>query len=65
MNNMDILAEGLSVDQACAVAGFGRTSLYEAIASGKLISRRLGKRRLILRSDLMKFLSELPIEVCV
>jgi excisionase family DNA binding protein len=58
----DIQVEGLSMEEACFVAGFGRTSLYEAIASGKLIARKMGKRRIILRSDLMKFLSDLPIE---
>jgi excisionase family DNA binding protein len=52
--------EGLSVAEACAIAGIGRSKLYEAIASGRLTARKLGKRTLILRDDLRKFLQALP-----
>jgi excisionase family DNA binding protein len=53
--------EGLSVFEACAVAGIGRTKLYEAIATGDLVARKFGKRRIILRDDLRQFLEGLPI----
>ena len=53
--------EGLSVLEACAVAGLGRTKLYQAIADGSLRARKYGKRRIILRDDLRQFLSDLPI----
>ena len=55
-----IAREGLSIAEACAVAGIGRTKLYQAIADGTLLARKLGKRTIILRTDLRAFLSSLP-----
>jgi excisionase family DNA binding protein len=52
--------EGLSIPEACAVAGIGRTKIYEAISKGHLIARKFGKRRIILRDDLLRFLTALP-----
>jgi excisionase family DNA binding protein len=59
-NSTAIQREGLSIAEACAVAGIGRTKLYEAIADGRLQARKLGKRTLILRDDLRQFLAALP-----
>jgi excisionase family DNA binding protein len=59
----DLQREGLSVPQACEVAGLGRTKIYEAIAAGDLKARKYGKRRIILRDDLRTFLSGLPAAV--
>ena len=53
--------EGLSIVEASAVAGIGRTKLYQAIADGSLIARKYGKRRIILRDDLRTFLAGLPV----
>jgi excisionase family DNA binding protein len=62
MNTTDEFArEGLSIAEACAIAGIGRTKLYQAIAEGNLIARKFGKRRIILRDDLRTFLSRLPV----
>jgi excisionase family DNA binding protein len=55
-----IAREGLSIAEACAVAGIGRTKLYQAIADGTLLARKLGKRTIILRADLRAFLASLP-----
>jgi excisionase family DNA binding protein len=52
--------QGLTVAEASHVAGIGRTKLYEAMADGRLKARKMGKRRLILRDDLRKFLQALP-----
>ena len=52
--------QGLSVSEACAVAGIGKTKLYEAISAGQLEARKYGKRTLILRDDLRRFLTSLP-----
>ena len=52
--------EGLSISEACAMAGIGRTKVYEAIASGRLKARKCGTRTLILRDDLRRFLNSLP-----
>ena len=56
-----IQREGLSVAEACVVAGIGRTKIYEAISDGSLKARKFGKRTIILRSDLQSFLSGLPV----
>lgn len=63
MNNTehDIQPEGLSVTEVCRVAGIGRTKIYEAIADGRLVARKFGKRTLVLRADLNAFLSNLPV----
>ena len=53
--------EGLSIIEACQVAGIGRTKLYEAISDGSLNARKYGKRTIILRSELQSFLSALPL----
>ena len=44
--------EGLSISEACAVAGIGRTKIYQAISNGNLKARKCGKRTLVLRDDL-------------
>ncbi|APG08159.1 hypothetical protein BKD09_07450 [Bradyrhizobium japonicum] len=56
-----IQREGLSIAEACVVAGIGRTMLYEVIAEGRLKCRKLGKRRLILKAELDEFLASLPL----
>ena len=43
-----------------AVAGIGRTKIYQAIADGSLKARECGKRTLVLRDDLRDFLASLP-----
>lgn len=53
--------EGLSILEACRVAGIGRTKIYEAIADGSLKARKFGKRTIILRADLQSFLTALPV----
>lgn len=57
----EIQREGLSVSEACRVAGIGRTKIYEAISNGRLTARKLGKRTLVLRADLQAFLASLPV----
>jgi excisionase family DNA binding protein len=53
------MQQALSIEETRAVTGIGRTKLYEAINSGELRARKLGKRTLILQSDLESFLSKL------
>jgi excisionase family DNA binding protein len=52
--------EGLSVDDACHVAGIGKSSMFELIKAGAVPARRFGRRTIILRSDLLAWLSALP-----
>jgi excisionase family DNA binding protein len=53
--------EGLSILGACAASSLRRSSLYKAIAEGRLRAKKYGKRTLILRSDLQQFLAALPV----
>lgn len=49
-----------TVNQACDLTGIGRTKLYEAISSGSLRTKKLGKKRIILSADLHDWLEDLP-----
>ena len=60
MRDAIIEKQGLSVAEASHVSGIGRTKLYEAIGAGQLEARKYGKRTLILRDDLRRFLTSLP-----
>ena len=53
--------QGLSVTEASHIAGIGRTKLYEAIGAGQLAVRKFGKRTIVLRDDLARFLAALPV----
>jgi excisionase family DNA binding protein len=61
---MDISAsverEGLSILEASALAGIGRTKIYEAIKDGSLPARKYGRRTIVLRTDVFRFLEALP-----
>jgi len=59
-NALGVQREGFSISEACAVAGIGRTKIYQAIADGSLKARECGKRTLVLRDDLRDFLASLP-----
>lgn len=58
--NRQLRAEGLTLAEASAISGIGRTKLYEAIAQRKLKARKWGSRTIVLRSDLLQFLASLP-----
>jgi excisionase family DNA binding protein len=46
----------LSVDEAFTYIGIGRAHLYRLMDEGKIPSFHIGRRRLILREDLDRFL---------
>ena len=50
----------LSIAETLARTGIGRDKLYGLIRSGTLPARKLGRRTLILQSDLDAFLRALP-----
>jgi excisionase family DNA binding protein len=52
--------EALTISEACAASRIGRTRIYDAINEGRLVARKLGRKTLILRSDLLQFLEALP-----
>lgn len=51
----------LSINEVCTATGLGRTKVYEAINSGALKARKLGKRTIILADDLTSYLSGLEV----
>jgi excisionase family DNA binding protein len=52
--------EAYSIPQVMAKVGAGRDKLYCLIREGKLPARKLGRKTLILASDLEAFLEALP-----
>ncbi len=49
----------LSIEETIVATGLGRTKLYQLINSGDLKARKIGKRTIILKEDLDKFLNGL------
>jgi excisionase family DNA binding protein len=50
----------LSVEQAAAAAGVGRTTVFAKIRSRELIAKKVGRRTIILREDLEAWLRSRP-----
>jgi predicted DNA-binding transcriptional regulator AlpA len=48
-----------AINEIPAITGLGRTMIYEYMNSGKLKSRKIGKRRIVLKEDLENFLKNL------
>jgi excisionase family DNA binding protein len=42
----------LTLEEACRISTFGMTTLYRAIRAKQLVARKMGKRTIVLRSDL-------------
>jgi excisionase family DNA binding protein len=51
----------LSVIEASALAGVGRSQIYVAISSGALAARKRGRSPLILPADLRAWMNALPV----
>lgn len=49
-----------SVDEAAAVLGIARETIYELIRTGQLRSRKAGSRRIIARHHILEFLDGEP-----
>ena len=51
----------MTVPDACARSGLGRTSIYEALKNGRVRARKAGQRTLIEAASLTEWLDSLPI----
>jgi hypothetical protein len=51
----------VTIPEATALSGIGRTSLYKLFSVGKLTPRKLGKRTLILVEELDALVKSLPV----
>jgi excisionase family DNA binding protein len=56
--NSELLA--LSVADAVKVTGLGRSTIYSALRQGDLVARKVGRRTVIARGDLLRWLEALP-----
>jgi excisionase family DNA binding protein len=50
----------LSVNQACALSGIGRTNFYKLLKNGKITAHKCGGRTIILSDELHQALKALP-----
>lgn len=50
-----------SVPEVMAATGLGRSTLYVAMASGRLEPRKLGRRTMVTRDALDRFVASLPV----
>lgn len=53
------MINALTISQTQAALCLGRTKVYQLINAGELPAKKLGKRTVILRSDLEEFLLQL------
>lgn len=56
-------ALAISIDEGVVVSGVGRTTLYKAIADGELPARKIGRRTVLLISELQEWLVSRPTRV--
>ncbi len=56
----EVIPLAVSIAEAVRMVGLGRTSLYAAIAAGKLKTRKSGRRTLVETAALRQFLETLP-----
>lgn len=50
----------VTIPEAVAMTGIGRSSIYRLFAEGKITPRKAGKRTLILLEDLKRYVENLP-----
>ncbi len=48
-----------TIDESRKAARVGRTTIYQEIAAGRLIARKVGRRTIILHDDLKSWLARL------
>ncbi|MDI9849538.1 helix-turn-helix domain-containing protein [Rhodoblastus sp. 17X3] len=48
-----------SIDEVVELTGLSRTTIYDAISTGKLRARKCGRRTVVAHDDLMDFIDSL------
>ena len=56
----ELIPFAISIAEAVRICGLGRTSLYAAIAAGKLRTKKSGRRTLVETQALRQFIEALP-----
>jgi hypothetical protein len=51
----------VTISEAVAISGIGRSSLYKAFKAGDIKPRKHGKRTLVMVVDLENYLKSLPV----
>lgn len=51
----------VTIPEAVAISGIGRSSLYAVFKSGAIKPRKQGKRTLVLVEELERYLNSLPV----
>jgi hypothetical protein len=59
--NSDAATLAYSIEEAAARANIGRTMLFSALKAGALKGRKIGRRTVVLDSDLRNWLEKLPV----
>ena len=49
-----------SVKEFCEIVGIGRTTFYQEVKAGRIKAKKMGRRTLITKSELERFIEELP-----
>ena len=49
-----------SVKEFCEMVGIGRTTFYQEVKAGRIKAKKMGRSTLIPKSELERFIEELP-----
>jgi excisionase family DNA binding protein len=49
-----------SIDEVAIRSGLGRDAIYDAIRTGRLKAKKMGRRTIIMTDDIRQFLDNLP-----
>jgi excisionase family DNA binding protein len=61
MNTANVERAAFSIPEVMLKTGLGRDTVYKLIRERQLIARKVGKRTLVIATDLYSFLETLPM----
>jgi hypothetical protein len=56
----DVRKIAYSIDDVVKLVGIGRSLLFEELAAGRIVAKKIGRRTVILETDLSAWLTSLP-----